>query len=291
MELLNQELQFDHARWLAQLGSYPSPAREELSVADVLRAHYAIADYFIGPEKGIGGIGPRDLNLLHSAVSRQSVAYERHEKWPRGIEKVATLAFGIVKDHPFHDANKRTALLTMLYHLQKIDRTPTAPQKELEDLIVAVADDGLGVFRRYVELKKHDPDAEVRFLADYLSRNSRKIDRRQKVITHQDLNGILRSFGYELGDPNNSFIDIYKVEERRSFIVFGKSEIVRRRKMQIHFPGWKRQVPADTVKRIRDEFGLTSRKGVDSQSFYGKADSLNALINEYAKLLERLADR
>ena len=291
MDFLNPALNLDHERWLAQLGHCPLPHKEELSVADVLRAHYAIADYFVGGEGGIGGVGPRDLNLLHSAVSRQSVAYDRHEKWPKGVEKIATLVFGIVKDHPFHDANKRTALLTMLYHLQRIDRTPTAAQKELEDLIVAVADDKLGVFRRYAELKKHDPDAEVRFLADYLSRNSRKIDRRQQVITHQDLNRILKSFGYELGDPNNSFINIYEVKERRSFIVFGKTEIVRKRKMQIHFPGWKRQVPADTVKRVRDELGLTWKRGVDSESFYGKADSLNALINEYSGPLERLADR
>lgn len=290
MEFLSSALQNDYQRWVGLLGQYPAPTREELSAADVLRAHYAIADYF-NPDRGIGGVGPRDLNLLHSAVSRQGVAFERTEKWPKSIEKIATLMYGLVKDHPFHDANKRTALLAMLYHLQKIERVPTVSQKDLENLVVAIAEDGLGVFRRYKEIRKHDPDPEVRFLADYLSRNSRKIDRRQQVITHQDLVRILRSFGYELGDPNKSFIDIYKIVQRRTLRSLGRTETFRERKMQIHFPGWKRQVPPDTVKAIREKLDLTSKKGVDSEAFYGKADSLNSLINEYAGPLQRLADR
>ncbi|WP_211840931.1 type II toxin-antitoxin system death-on-curing family toxin [Pseudoxanthomonas sacheonensis] len=291
MEFVNPALEKDYERWRTRLEGSDFYGKDSLTAIQVLRAHYAIADYFVGPDKGIGGIGPRDENLLLSAVFRQSAAFGGYEKWPKGVEKVATLVYGLIKDHPFHDANKRTALLSMLYHLQRLDRTPTIAQKQLEDLVVAVADDGLGEFRRYVDLRKDGPDPEVRFLADYFSRNSRKIDRRQQVITHQDLARILKSFGYEMCDAEKSFIDIVKVEIKRPLFAFGKTVESRKRVKQIHFPGWKRQVPPDTVKAVREDLNLTWKKGVDSETFYGKADSMNALINEYAGPLQRLADR
>ena len=291
MEFVSPALEAEYHRWLEKLDNRTAFSQGAIGVSDVLRAHFAIADYFVGLDEGIGGIGPRDVDLLQSAASRQHVAFGRVEKWPKGLEKAATLLFGLVKDHPFHDANKRTGLLTLLYHLQRLDRTPTTTQRELEDLVVAVADDGLSRFARFREMKKEGSDPEVRFLADYLSRNSRKIDRRNQVITHQDLARILKSFGYEMCDPKKSFIDIVKVETRNSLFGLGTPKTVRRRVKQIHFPGWKRQVPPETVRSVRDDLSLTWKKGVDSESFYGKADSLNALINEYAGPLERLADR
>lgn len=41
-----------------------------IGLHDVLRAHFLIADYFYSEGYGIGGIGPRDPHLLHSAVYR-----------------------------------------------------------------------------------------------------------------------------------------------------------------------------------------------------------------------------
>src|SRR5687768_14631973 len=101
MEFVNQALAADYERWVARLDPRGSSNQHALSASEVLKAHYAIADYFIRPDAGIGGIGPRDENLLHSAVSRQHVAFGTVEKWPKSIEKAATLLFGIVKDHPF----------------------------------------------------------------------------------------------------------------------------------------------------------------------------------------------
>jgi hypothetical protein len=83
-----------------------------LGMHDVLKAHFLIADFFFAEGEGIGGVGPRDLDLLHSALYRQHVTLGGTAKWDTKFDVCATLLYGLIKDHPFHDANKRTAFLS-----------------------------------------------------------------------------------------------------------------------------------------------------------------------------------
>ena len=55
-----------------------------------------------------GGSGTRDTALLHSALARpkQKFTYEPETKI---FKLAAAYSFGIVKNHPFIDGNKRTA--------------------------------------------------------------------------------------------------------------------------------------------------------------------------------------
>lgn len=57
-----------------------------------------------------GSAGIRDENLLESALAkpRQLHAYGQ----PNAYEMAAAYAFGIVKNHPFIDGNKRTGFVT-----------------------------------------------------------------------------------------------------------------------------------------------------------------------------------
>src|SRR3546814_12154590 len=57
-----------------------------------------------------------------------------------------SLMYGLIKNHPFHDANKRTAFLCAILHLQKIGRTPTIDQKSFEDFTVNVAEGNLDTY-------------------------------------------------------------------------------------------------------------------------------------------------
>jgi death on curing protein len=53
-----------------------------------------------------GAVGIRDLNLFESALARPQT-YEE----PDAARLAASYAFGIAKNHPFIDGNKRTALV------------------------------------------------------------------------------------------------------------------------------------------------------------------------------------
>lgn len=58
-----------------------------------------------------GAAGIRDLNLFESALARPQnlAAYEE----PDAARLAASYAFGLAKNHPFIDGNKRTALVAL----------------------------------------------------------------------------------------------------------------------------------------------------------------------------------
>ena len=62
-----------------------------------------------------GATGLRDLGLLESALARPQnlIAYGD----PDAAALAAAYAFGIARNHPFTDGNKRTAAVTMLVFL------------------------------------------------------------------------------------------------------------------------------------------------------------------------------
>lgn len=63
-----------------------------------------------------GAAGTRDIGLLRSALARPEnlAAYEE----PDAAKLAASYAFGIARNHPFVDGNKRTAAVTALLFLQ-----------------------------------------------------------------------------------------------------------------------------------------------------------------------------
>lgn len=294
MEILieNDNVRSEFARWCEHFGEYdPYKTQDTVGIIDVLRAHFLIADFFFGEGYGIAGVGPRDANLLHSAVYRQFISFGGRDKWKTPFERCATLVFGLVKDHPFHDANKRTGLLTLLYFLVCMNRSPTIGQKELENFVVDIAEDNLKRYRRQKDLARRTDDPEIYFIADYLRRNSRKRDNRYYTITYRELNSRLQEFGYCLTNPHGNFIDVCQIEERRNFLGLGKKTEQLNKVAQIGFPGWKSQVGKGAISTVRKETKLTPDKGVDSVTFFHGADPLYSLIAEYSGPLERLANR
>ena len=113
-----------------------------MNISDVLLAYFVIADYFTNPMNAVPEemmIGVRDLNLLGSAVGRQTVGFDGKQKYRDKIDICATLFYGLVKNHFFSDGNKRTALLILLYQLDWYGYMPNAPQKDFERLVISVA--------------------------------------------------------------------------------------------------------------------------------------------------------
>ena len=77
MEHIDPNLYEDYLRWTKSIGDDPYVSNNCVGIIDVLKAHYLIIDYFFKEYgEGVGGIGPRNLNILHSTLSRQHSAYE-----------------------------------------------------------------------------------------------------------------------------------------------------------------------------------------------------------------------
>ncbi len=290
-DFANPDVEADYIRTVAQLENMPDPEYEGcLSLKDVLRAHYLIGDFFYSEGFGMGGLGPRDMGLLQSAVHRQHVGYGGKLKWEDKFHVCATLLFGLVKDHPFHDANKRTAMLASMHHLARQKRTPTVTHLELENFVVDIAENRLSKYTRFQEfISEGVADPEVHMIAFYLRRHTRQIDNRQYTITYWDLRRILNRFGFEMQNPSNNSIDVVRLEEVRRFF---HTRIEKRFVTRIRFPSWTKQVDANTLNRVREATGLTYKEnGIDSKDFFFGTEEVRLLIAHYQEPLRRLADR
>lgn len=214
MELFNPEVQAEFDRVSALVTDDPFASQHTLGLRDVLRAHFLIADFFITEQREIGGVGPKDMKLLESALYRAWVEFGGVAKWTDPFDKIATTLFGLIKDHPFHDANKRTALLSTVYLLSKYGRMPKCSKDEFEDFTVEIAEMEIVKRSRFRELEKDEADPEVKYISVWLRRNTRGIDDREYTITYRELRRILQRYGFVLENPNNNSIDLVQVWPR-----------------------------------------------------------------------------
>lgn len=91
-----------------------------------------------------GSQGLRDKGLLQSALAAPFQSFEGLDAFPSLQQKAARLAYGLVKNHPFVDGNKRIGAHAMLVFLALNGIELDYEQKELSALILAVAADEIG---------------------------------------------------------------------------------------------------------------------------------------------------
>jgi death-on-curing protein len=94
--------------------------------ADQLREHGGLA-------------GIRDENVLESALARAQ------QKWSYGEERdlavlAAAYAFGLVRNHPYRDGNKRIGLLALATFLGINNHELTATNADVVTTMIALAD-------------------------------------------------------------------------------------------------------------------------------------------------------
>lgn len=84
-----------------------------------------------------GGHRLRDRGLLESALARPLTlaAYEE----PDLFDLAACYGWGLARNHPFVDGNKRTAFVVCMTFLRLHGQRPVAPREELLELFVGVA--------------------------------------------------------------------------------------------------------------------------------------------------------
>lgn len=286
-EEITEHVQSEHARWIKLLCTEdPYESNVTIGIREVLGAHFLLAEFFVGVGEGIGGIGPKEPRLLISALGRQFTEFGGKPKWNNRIQIVASLMYGLIKNHPFYDANKRTAFLASILHLQKIGRTPTATDQEYEDFTVDISDDNLGKYTRDGEGRIRDQDRCVEIISEYSRKNTRDIDLRVKQITYNELRGILKNFGIILTNPDGNRIDVMRVKNPIT-----KEEIKPQRIAHIGFHGWSKEVSRKDIHIVRNAAHLDVEHGYDSQAFFNGMETPLSLINKYKEPLKRLAFR
>ena len=86
-----------------------------------------------------GSSGLRDEGMLDSALNAPFQTFGGEDVYPSTQQKAARLCFGLVKNHPFVDGNKRIGTHAMLVFLALNGIELKYTQTELSDVILRLA--------------------------------------------------------------------------------------------------------------------------------------------------------
>ena len=104
-----------------------------LSKRQVLMLHAVL----IAESGGCDGI--RDEGLLDSAINMPLQTFASKDLYPTVLEKAARLGFGLIRNHPFFDGNKRIGTHAMLVFLAINGITLSYEDDDLISTILSVA--------------------------------------------------------------------------------------------------------------------------------------------------------
>jgi death-on-curing family protein len=265
-----------------------------LSVDDVLTIHGALVRDFDRSGDPISPPGVRSRPLLESAVGRQWTGSGNTLKYVDPVLNAATLLYGICCDHPFYNGNKRTALVSMLAHLDKNKLSLfDTKQSDLYSMILSVAEHSIA--GRPDPRKKGSPrrrisaDEEVQAIGEWIKKRAKRVTRGERQITYRHLERLLQRRGYYLRNPKGNSIEIGKWEEKKIGFLSRKTTAVWKRIGAVGYPGDGIFVSTNAIKDIRRICKLTEEEGVDSTAFYDEEAIIDSWLNRYRQILRRLA--
>ena len=195
----------------------------------------------------------------------------------------ATLFFGLVKDHAFYDGNKRTALLVLLYQLEKYGFFPKRKMKDFERLVLAVADNKLPtMYSSYWEKFDSSEDKEVKTISHII----------KKLVVRKDKS-------YNLNLTMKAFLELLKNASVVCVVNRDKIKLSRTVKRYngnqiytytINFHGYTRAVAVklarDTVKALRlFDIYPSFESMVDGEC------NLYKMVSDFEMPLRRLKDK
>lgn len=279
---------------------------EVVTADEVRKIHSILVQHFREVGDPIDPSGVKNDVALESAVSRQFVGAGSVAKYPHPCPSAATLMYGLCMNHPFHNGNKRTALVSALIHLSKNKYTfrEGVRDKDIYNMLLNLAAHTLtrdkkmrgGVSRVKVNIsgaQRLSSEEEMGILIDWVWRNTRKVDLGEHPVTFRKFRQILESFGCFFDEPNKGFIDIYKQKEeiKTGFLNLGTPRKVLRKSklMQIAFRGEGMLMEVRTIKAIRKICGLLPENGIDSHTFYNTETATDYFITQYRNLLGKLS--
>lgn len=136
---------------------------------DVKRIHDELTKIFEKEEDPISPPGIKSEPLLASACSRPLTGMGTVDKYLTIEDKISALFHSLTKNHPFHNGNKRTALVSMLTALSRNNKRL---EKHITDEIIY--DFVLDVTADCFPHANHglDPDGVVNKISKWINDNS-----------------------------------------------------------------------------------------------------------------------
>lgn len=258
-----------------------------LTQEEVLSIHFALCKDFLNHSDPIEPQGPRDNNLLASAIFRQHTSASDQKKYPTVEMTAAALVHSLVLNHPFHNGNKRTALVSMLVLLDENGMILTTDEDGLFRFILEVAQHKITEMPLDSKGNEPDADAEVIAIAEWIRANSRNIEHGERPLSFRKLRQILSHYGCEFNHSANGCNVKISREIKHGFLRLKKGKILS---SNVAYGNEGRDLSRVTINMVRQELELDEQHGIDSAAFYDDVPGIiDGFIMKYRKILLRLS--
>ncbi len=256
-----------------------------LTVEEVRNIHFLLVRDFAKSLDPISPPGVKDETMLGSAVYRPQTANGVEVKYPTVEMAASALLHALINDHPFHNGNKRTALVSMGAFLYENGFQLTASQDDLFKLVLKVSQ------RSLVDRTAPDrADREVLAVAHWIRDNSRVIERGERVLTWLKFKRTLARYGVEWNHPKKgNRINLSRKCEEEERVGLRKRKVVRDLSCQVAYRDDGTDVSRNTIDFVRRELHLDEVHGIDSAAFYDLREEPDDFMVEYQQTLRRLA--
>ena len=260
-----------------------------INESEVLAVHEALVQDFQLQNDPIDPSGVRNWNQFSSAIHRPQTSFGNKKKYPTAEMAAAGLLHSIVLDHPFHNGNKRTAMVAMLVFLDENGLMLTCAEGELFKEVLLSAQHRLpNCIYNEGEAVTNRADREVLELARWIHSNSREIEQGNRTIQWRRLKKILNQYDCNIEHAGRNRLNITRTISVKGFL--GRTRSVTL-KSQVYCGGDGRDAEPNTISKLRKDLHLDEENGnIDTAMFYGAAPSSpDDFINRYRKTLKRLS--
>lgn|GEM_PF-1660698 len=236
------------------------------SVELVRSFHERLTEEFAKDNDPISPPGIKNIGLLESAVARCDTGIGDVYKYKRLFEKAAVLFHSLAKNHAFHNGNKRTALISLIYTLHVNGYYLNISDDKLYELVLGVADDkypnGIG---------SRDFDGQIVYISSLIRSNSSNINSDPRELSVDDFIESCKSLGCSCRTSSGSYIISYNNSSIRISISTSR-------------------LSGKVVKRYLSTLGLSSSRNLISfDEFKERLPLSQILIGKYKHILSRLS--
>ena len=234
------------------------------SVKDI---HFGLVDMFATGEDPVSPAGVKSESLLESAVSRPHTGAGSRDKYDTLYRKLAALFHSLTKNHPFHNGNKRTALVTLLTALHRNNRrlTQEVTDDELFNFVLSVTADEFPS-----KECSSDVDTIVEAISKWIKENSIPIQSKPAGMSTKD------------------FIDKCKLAGVK--YKQGKSGAhVLQRSLGVKISRATRHLDPPVVRKYLQQLSLNEASGVGMDEFQAGTSEEREQIYRFMATLKRLA--
>jgi death-on-curing family protein len=244
-----------------------------LTTNDLLAIHDALVIFFAAENDPIFPPGPKDIGLLDSASHRPMTAINignsnTIEKYTTIHRKAAALFHSMIKNHPFHNGNKRTALVALLIFLENNDITIDANDDRLFEFVINTAIGNL------IKPGPISSDNEVEKIEEWIKSHS------------------IKSFDYSRSMKTTDFLDAVQKAGGRykrqggggRWVIWGPNGD------SVRFNQNNNKLNGSVIRKYLQKIGLSpGQSGIHFNEFEEGLDPNQKLIRRFRMVLKKLS--